>query len=75
MLSKKSVVIALWLLGLSFYVPPVLRRLAWCLTLPPWTPLRRRQFGWRAEQAERHGLEVLHDGGEVELVTCAGKAS
>jgi hypothetical protein len=41
----------------------------------PLTPLRRCQVGRRREQAERHGLEVLHDGGEMELVACAAKAS
>jgi hypothetical protein len=46
--------------------------------LPGGYPLRRlrgRRFGGRAEQAERHGLEVLDDGGEVELVARAGKAT
>jgi hypothetical protein len=40
--------------------------------LPP-MPLRWRHFGWRAEQAKCHGLEVLHDCGEVELITRAGE--
>ena len=34
-----------------------------------------RRLQWRSEQAERHGLEVLHDGGEVELVACPGEAA
>jgi Na+-translocating ferredoxin:NAD+ oxidoreductase RnfG subunit len=29
--------------------------------------------GRRAQQPERHCFEVLHDGGEMELVACAGK--
>jgi hypothetical protein len=28
-----------------------------------------------AQYSERQGLEVLHDGGEKELIACAGKAS
>jgi hypothetical protein len=32
-------------------------------------------LGWRPEQPERHGLKVLHDGSEMELVTGAGKTS
>ena len=31
--------------------------------------------GWRPEDSERQGLEVLHGGGEKELIACAGKTS
>jgi hypothetical protein len=34
---------------------------------------RSRPFRWRAEDSERERLEVLHDGGEMELVASAGK--
>ena len=36
---------------------------------------RWRRLGWRPEQPERHGLKVLHDGSEMELVAGAGKTS
>src|SRR5215510_7893797 len=36
---------------------------------------RRCCFRRRAEQAQRHGLQVLHDGGEVELVASAGQTA
>jgi hypothetical protein len=41
-------------------------------------PLRNRRTHsacWRAEQTERHRLEVPHDGGKVKLVTRAGEPS
>src|SRR5271170_6795224 len=31
--------------------------------------------GWWSEDTECHGFEVLHGGGEKELVACAGKTS
>jgi len=33
---------------------------------------RGGMIGWCREQAQRHGLQVLDDGREVELVACAG---
>ena len=38
------------------------------------TQLRRMRLRWRPEESERERLEVLHDGGEVELVASAGEA-
>jgi hypothetical protein len=35
----------------------------------------RRHVRWRPEQAQRHRLKVLHDGGKVELVACAGETA
>jgi hypothetical protein len=34
---------------------------------------RRRRSGRWFEDSEREGFEVLHDGGEMEFVACAGK--
>jgi len=34
---------------------------------------RGGMIGWCREQAQRHGLQVLDDGREVELVACAGQ--
>src|SRR5580692_5974496 len=50
-------------------------RLAWHPNLWPLSLLRNRHFRRRSQQPERHGLEVLHDGGEMELVACAGETS
>ena len=36
---------------------------------------REHRSGRQLEQPERHCLEVLHDGGEVELVACTGKST
>jgi len=30
---------------------------------------------WWLEGSQRQGLEVLHDGGEVELIACPGEAT
>ena len=35
----------------------------------------RRHVRWWPEQAQRHRLKVLHDGGKVELVACAGETA
>ena len=35
----------------------------------------RRDWRRRPDQSQRHGLEVLHDGGEVELVAGAGETA
>ena len=37
--------------------------------------LRMRGFWWWPDEPESQGLEVLHDGGEMELVASAGEAS
>jgi hypothetical protein len=50
-------------------------RLAWHPNLWPLSLLHNRHFRRRSQQPERHGLEVLHDGGEMELVACAGETS
>jgi hypothetical protein len=53
---------------------------AWSANALPGLPfhLRNRRAHltcWRAEQTERHRLEVLHDGGKVKLVAGAGETS
>jgi hypothetical protein len=42
-------------------------------TTVAYTTKRSRPFHWPPEDSERERLEVLHDGGEMELVTSAGK--
>jgi hypothetical protein len=42
--------------------------------LRDWHNQRRLASRWRPEHSERERLEVLHYGGEVELVACAGEA-
>ena len=44
----------------------------------PGKPLRHRRTGspcWRADQTQRHCLEVLYSGGEMELVASAGETA
>ena len=55
-----------------------MRASASALTQP--TPLMQHNLRalfleWWPDEPERHGLEVLYDGREVELVTSAGEAS
>src|SRR5262249_37759717 len=75
MLSKKSVVRALCLLGSSSGCCTFSKAGLGGATAYPLTLLRRCQVGRRRQQSERHGLEVLHDSSEMELVASAGKAS